>query len=98
MSIVNDCDVKVQWFENLNNKTKMNMTCVLSHRCLGSPAVRKKEFWLKGFISLAEITLYRQKQNYRFYLFDESWYFPAKHAIYYHKSDLVWRTVSRRVE
>ena len=59
-SYVNVCGVKSA--ENLyaclriiNNKTKMNMTCVSSHRCLGSPVVRKKEFWLKGFISLEEI-------------------------------------------
>ena len=58
------------------------MTCVSSHRCLGSPVVRKKEFQLKGFISLEEINLSRQKQNYRFYLFDKSWYFPAKRVIY----------------
>ena len=58
------------------------MTCVSSHRCLGSPVVRKKEFRLKGFISLEEINLSRQKQNYRFYLFDKSWYFTAKHVIY----------------
>ena len=62
-------------------KTKMNKTCVSSHRCLGSPVVRKKEFRLKGFISLEEINLSRQKQNYGFYLFYKSWYFPAKHVI-----------------
>ena len=67
----------------VNNKTKMNMTWgVSSHRCLGSPVVRKKEFRLKGFISLEEINLSRQKQNYRIYLFDKSWYFSAKHVIY----------------
>ena len=60
----------------------MNKTCVSSHRCLGSPVVRKKEFRLKGFISLEEINLSRQKQNYGFYLFDKSWYFPTKHVIY----------------
>ena len=43
---------------------------------------RKKEFQLKGFISLEEINLSRQKQNYRFYLFDKSWYFPVKHVVY----------------
>ena len=63
------------------------MTCVSSHRCLGSPAVRKKEFRLKGFISLEEINLSRQKQNYRFYLSDKSWYFPVKHVIYYINSE-----------
>ena len=44
--------------------------------------VRKKEFRLKGFISLEEINLSRQNQNYRSYLFDNSWYFPVKHLIY----------------
>ena len=44
--------------------------------------VRKKEFRLKGFISLEEINLSRQKQNNRFYLFDKSWYFLVKHVIY----------------
>ena len=58
------------------------MTCVSSHRCLGLPVVRKKEFPIKGFISLEEINLSRQKQNYRFDLFDKSWYLPAKHVIY----------------
>ena len=83
-SCVNVCDVKsaekrYDCLNFVNNKTKM--TCVSSHRCLGSPVVRKKEFRLKGFISLEEINLSRQKQNYRFYLFDKSWYFPAKHVI-----------------
>ena len=73
----------------VNNKKKMDMTCVSSHRCLGSPVVRKKEFRLQGLISLEEINLSRQKQNYRFYLFDKSWYFPAKHVIYsYSKSQM----------
>ena len=58
------------------------MTCVSSHRCLVSDVVRKKEFRLKGFISLEEINLSRQKQNYRFYLLDKSWYFPIRHVIY----------------
>ena len=49
----------------VNNETKLNMTCVSYHRCLGSPVVRKKEFRLKGFISLEEINLPRQKQNYK---------------------------------
>ena len=40
----------------------MNMTCVSSHGCPGSPVVRKKEFQLKGFISLEEINLYRQNK------------------------------------
>ena len=86
---VNVCDIKSaeKRYDCLNfvkNKTKMNMTCVSSDRCLGSPVVRKKEFRLKGFISLEETNLSRQKQNYRFYLFDKSWYFPAKHVIYMH--------------
>ena len=61
-SFVNVCDVKSAEKRNaylkiVNNKTKMNKTCVSSHRCLGSPVVRKKEFRLKGFISLEEINL-----------------------------------------
>ena len=52
--------------------------------------VRKKEFRLQRFISLEEINLIsleeinlsRQKQNYRFYLFDKSWNFSVKHVIY----------------
>ena len=36
----------------------MNITCVSSHRCLGSLVVsKKKEFRIKGFISLEEINL-----------------------------------------
>ena len=86
-SFVDVCDVKsaekrYACLKIVNNKTKLNMTCVSSHRRLGSPVVRKKEFRLKGFISLEEINLPRQKQNYRFYLFDKSWYFPVKHVIY----------------
>ena len=88
-SFVNVCDVKCAekcyaCLKIVNNKTKKNMTCILSHRCLASwvtLVVRKKEFRLKGFISLEEINLSRQKQNYRFYLFDKSWYFPAEHVI-----------------
>ena len=72
----------------VNNKTKMNMACVSSHRCLGSVVVWKKEFRLKGFISLEEINLSRQKQKYEFYLFDKLWYFPAKHVIYFSKKVL----------
>ena len=58
----NVCDVKsarkhYACFKVVNNKTKLNMTCVSSHRCLGSPVVRKREFRLKGFISLEEINL-----------------------------------------
>ena len=62
------------------------MACVSSHRCLGSLVVRKKEFRLKRFISLEEINLSRQKQNYRFYLFDKPWNFSVKHVIYEHPS------------
>ena len=65
----------------VNNKTKMNLTCVSSHRYLGSPVVRKREFWLKGFISLEEINLSRRIQNCRFYLFGKSLQFSAKHVI-----------------
>ena len=62
-SFVNACDVnsaekRYACLKNANNKTKMNKTCVSSHRCLGSPhspVIRKKEFRLKGFISLEEI-------------------------------------------
>ena len=73
-SFVNVCDVKsaekhYACLKFVNNKTKMNMTCILPHQCLGSPVVRKKEFRLKGFISLEEINLSRQKQNYRFLFF-----------------------------
>ena len=67
----------------VNNKTKMNKPCVSSHRCLGSLVVRKEEFRLKGFISLEEINLSRQKQQYGFYLFDKSWYLSAKHIYIY---------------
>ena len=64
-SFVNVCDVesaekRYACLKIVNNKTKMNKTCVSSHRCLGSPVVRKKEFRLKGFISLEEINLSRQ--------------------------------------
>ena len=75
-SFVNVCDVKraEKRYASLKivNKTKMNNTCVSSHRCLRSPVVRKNEFRLKGFISLEEINLSRQKRNYGFYLFDKS--------------------------
>ena len=80
-SFVNVCDVKSAEKRYACLKI-VNMTCVSSHRCLGSPVVRKKEFRLKGFTSREEINLSRQKQNYRFYLFDKSWHFPAKHVIY----------------
>ena len=68
-SFINVCEVKsaekrYACLKIVNNKTKMNMTCVSPHRCFRSPAVvRKKEFRLKGFISLEEINLSRQKQN-----------------------------------
>ena len=64
--------------------------------------VRKKEVPLKGFISLEEINLSRQKQNYGFYLFDKSWYLPAKHVIYgikvsvQRKSNVSQRTVMHK--
>ena len=65
-SFVNASDVKsaekcYACLKIVNDKTKMNMTwlCVSSHRCHGSPVVRKKEFRLKGFISLKEINLSR---------------------------------------
>ena len=86
-SFFNVCEVQsaekcFACFKIVNNKTKLNMTCVSSHRCLGSPVFRKKEFRLKGFITLEEINLSRPKQNYRFYLFAKSWYFLVKHVIY----------------
>ena len=58
------------------------MLCVLSHQSLGPFRVQEKKFWLKEFISLEEINLSRHKENNRFYLFDKSWYFPAKHVTY----------------
>ena len=66
-SFVN-CDVKsvekrYACLKIVNDKTKMNMTCISSQRCLGSLVVRKKEFRLKGFISLEEINLSRQRQK-----------------------------------
>ena len=81
MTSFNVCDVKraekiYASLKDGNNKTKMNMTCVSSHRCLGSLVFRKMEFRLE------EINLSRQKTKLRFYLFDKSWYFPAKHVIY----------------
>ena len=48
-------------FKNCNNKRDEN-ECVSSHRCLGSLVVRKKEFRLKGFVSLEEINLSRQNK------------------------------------
>ena len=99
-SFINVCDVKraeklYACLKIVNNKTKMNMTCVLSHRCLGSHVVRKKQFHLKGFISLEEINLSGRKKNYRFYLFDKSWYFPAKHVIYMHNVSLLLFLIKR---
>ena len=66
-SFVNFCDVKsaekrYACLKIVNYKTKMNKTCVSSHRCRGSPVVRKKGFRLKGFISLEEINLSRRKK------------------------------------
>ena len=63
-SCVNTCDVKsvekrYACLKIVNNKTKMNMTCVSSHRCLASLVVKKKEFRQKGFISLEEINFSR---------------------------------------
>ena len=71
-SFVNESDVKsaekrYACLKVVNNKKKMNMTCVSSHRCLWSLVVRNKEFRQKGLISLEKINLSRQKQNYRFY-------------------------------
>ena len=70
-SFVNACDVKsaekrFACLKIVNDKTKLNMTCVSSHRCLGSPVVRKKEFRLKGFISLEEIKIYFPRGNKSF--------------------------------
>ena len=41
-----------------------------------------KKFEYPLFISVEEINLSRQKQSYRFYLFDKSWNFSVKHVIY----------------
>ena len=49
-------------FKIVNNKTKMNITCVSSHRFLGSLVARKNELRLKRFIALEEINLSRQKK------------------------------------
>ena len=73
-SFVNVCDGKsaekrYACLKIVNNKTKLNMTCVSSHRCLGSPVVKKKEFRVKRFISLEEINLSRYKiQESLFYV------------------------------
>ena len=69
-SFANVCDVKstekrYAYLKIVNNRTKIYNTCVSSLRCLGSPVVRKKEFRLKGFISLEEINLSRQKTKLR---------------------------------
>ena len=58
------------------------MKCVSSHRLLGSLVVRKKEFRLKRFISLEDINLSRQNQNFHFYILNKSWNFSVKHVIY----------------
>ena len=48
------------------------MTCVSSHRCLGSLVIRKKETVLaKEIYFPRENNRSRQKQNFRFYLFDK---------------------------
>ena len=72
----------------LNYKTKMNIACFSSHRCLGSLVARKKKFRLKRENSLEDINLSRQKQSYRFYLFDKSWNFSVWQVIYYSTSIL----------
>ena len=59
----------------------MNKTCVSSHRCRQEKGVPAKGIY---FPSIEEINLSRQKQNHVFYLFDKSWYSPAKHVIYLH--------------
>ena len=66
-SFVNVCDVKsaekrYACLKIVNNKTKMNMTYISSHLCLWSLVVRKKEFRLKGFISLEDINLSRKNE------------------------------------
>ena len=56
------------------------MTCVSSHQCLWSLVVRKgvpaKEIYFHRGKNLS-----RQKQNYRFYLFDKSWNLSDRNAI-----------------
>ena len=52
-SFTNVCDVKsaekrYACFKIVNNKTKMNKTCVSSHGCLGSPVDRKKRVPANG--------------------------------------------------
>ena len=42
---------------------------------------QEKELWLDRCISLQETNHSRQKQIYRFYLFDKSWNFALKHAV-----------------
>ena len=67
----------------VNNKTKMNKTCVSSHRCFGSPVVRKKEFRLKEFYSLEEINLPRQNKITDFIcLINHGIYPPNMYYIY----------------
>ena len=82
-SFVNVCDVKsgekrYVCLKIVNNKTKLNMTCVSSHRRLGSAVVMKKEFRLKGFISLEEINLSRQKKTTDFICLINHGIFPSK--------------------
>ena len=64
-SFVNVCNVK-----SAEKRYAFHLIDALGYLWSG-----KKEFWLKGFISLAveEINLSRQKQTYQFYLFDKSW-------------------------
>ena len=52
-SFLNVCDItsaakRYACLKVVNNKTKMNEACVSSHRCLGSPMVRKKGVPAKG--------------------------------------------------
>ena len=69
-SFINISDVKraekrYACLKIVNNKTKMNISSVSYHRCLGSPVVRKKEFRLKGFISLEEIIFLGNKKCHK---------------------------------
>ena len=65
-SFVNVCDVKSAEKHYVCLKIVNEYDMRSYYRSLGSFVVRKKEFWLKGFISLDEINLSRQKQNYQF--------------------------------
>ena len=87
INFVNLCDVKsaekrYACLKIVNNNTKMNMTCVSSHRCLRSLVVRKKGAGAKGFYFPRGNKSFYAKQNCLFYLFDKSWYFSAKHVTY----------------